>query len=191
MKCLKSLKDQCALTERERDGERSDSETLSVLLMQSILLLFIPLTAPGCVFCPSRLPNSFHLLDLDLTWSQTAWSDKATVRLCSSKGVLFYRQRDRDTTFLAIFLQRTTGNAMSDCIYLKNRLDFLNTNARIKHRCAVRCTISHFGSRFAFVTPRFIQDYRLKNVSFYQDCFDDSGCLLATMLKLALIHEVI
>lgn len=117
VKCLKSVKDQCALTERERDGERSDSETLSVLLMQSILLLFIPLTAPACVFCPSRLPNSFHLLDLDLTWSQTACSDKATERLCSSKGALFYRRQDRDTVFLAVFLARTTGNAVSNCLY--------------------------------------------------------------------------
>lgn len=62
-----SKRPMCIDGERERNGESSDSETLSVLLMQSILPLFIPLTAPGCVFCSLRLPNSFHLLDLGLT----------------------------------------------------------------------------------------------------------------------------
>lgn len=42
----------------------------------------------------ARLPNSFHLVDLNLTASQTTQRDKAALNLHSPKGGLLYRQRE-------------------------------------------------------------------------------------------------
>lgn len=71
MKCLKSAKDQFY---------RDDEETLSVLLMQAIFPLFrTNCTMMWILLSELRLglPNSFHLLDLGLTGSQTSKSDKS------------------------------------------------------------------------------------------------------------------
>ncbi len=92
--------------DREKEQERGEDPAYAV----NFPILYPSYCTRMCVRGsrrPARLPNSFHLVDLNLTASQTTQRDKAALNLHSPKGGLLYRQREMP------LCMRTTGNATS------------------------------------------------------------------------------